>query len=123
MSENKTISAESEVKEEIFLTDAAKEEVKRLISQQSDNDSLMLRIGVEGGGCSGLSYVMSFDKTMDEFDSTFDFGGVKVVVDGKSLVYMAGTTIDFSKEILSGGFKFNNPMSARGCGCGTSFSV
>ena len=66
MSEDKTISAESEVKEEIFLTDAAKEEVKRLISQQSDNDNLMLRVGVEGGGCSGLSYVMSFDKKIEE---------------------------------------------------------
>ena len=113
----------TETEDTIILTPAATAEVKRLIGQQDDNEGMMLRIGVEGGGCSGLSYAMSFDKEAGEFDKTFDFDGLNVVVDTKSLLYMGGTTIDFSNEILSGGFKFSNPKSARGCGCGTSFSV
>lgn len=113
----------AETEDTIFITPAATAEVKRLIAEQNDNDSHMLRIGVEGGGCSGLSYAMSFEKEAGEYDKTFEFDGLKVVVDSKSLMYMSGTTIDFNNEILSGGFKFSNPKSSRGCGCGTSFSV
>jgi iron-sulfur cluster assembly protein len=107
----------------IIMTPAAVTEVKRLISEEEDNEGLMLRVGVQGGGCGGLSYVMAFDKDKNEYDRTLDFDGLTVVVDTKSLLYMAGTVIDFSKEILSGGFKFANPKSSRSCGCGTSFSV
>jgi iron-sulfur cluster assembly protein len=107
----------------ISFTTAAIDEVNRLIGQQEDNDGLMLRVGVQGGGCSGLSYKMEFAKAVDEFDRTFDFDTLTVIVDAKSLVYLNGTTIDFSSEILSGGFKFNNPMSSRDCSCGSSFSV
>lgn len=107
----------------IRLTPAAAAEIKRLIAQQEDSEGLMLRIGVEGGGCSGLSYRMVFDRRVGEFDHTIDYNGLTVVVDAKSLVYIQGTTIDFSSEILTGGFKFDNPMAARNCGCGTSFSV
>lgn len=109
--------------ETITLTSTAAAAIKRLIDQQEDNNGLMLRISVKGGGCSGLTYDMAFDREVGEFDKTFDFEGVTVVVDLKSLTYMGGTTIDFSDEILSGGFKFSNPKSSRGCGCGTSFSV
>jgi iron-sulfur cluster assembly protein len=107
----------------VNLTPAAIAEVKRLISQQENPDGLMLRVGVQGGGCSGLSYKMEFARQVDEFDRTFDFDGLKVVIDAKSLIYMDGTTIEFNSEILNGGFKFNNPMSTRSCGCGSSFSV
>ncbi len=109
--------------ETIFMTPAATAEIKRIIEQQDNKGNLMLRVGVEGGGCSGLSYAMSFETEVGEFDKTFEFYGVKVVVDIKSLMYIGGTTIDFNNEILTGGFKFENPKSARGCGCGTSFSV
>ncbi len=84
---------------------------------------MMLRVAIQGGGCSGLSYTMAFETNKAEFDKAFDCDGLTVLVDAKSLMYLGGTTIDFSKEILSGGFKFNNPKSARSCGCGTSFSV
>ncbi len=107
----------------LTATPAAIEEIKRLIGRQPDPETVMLRVGVKGGGCSGLTYHMSFDRTAGEFDRTYTFDGLTVVVDMKSLVYMAGTTIDFSTEILNGGFKFSNPKAVRGCGCGTSFSV
>ncbi len=112
-----------DMKDEIQLTPAAVKETKRLISQQDKAAELMLRIAVKGGGCSGLTYDMAFTTESGEFDKVFDFDGLKVVVDQKSLVYMNGTRIDFSTEMLTGGFKFENPMSKRGCGCGTSFSV
>jgi len=107
----------------ISATPAAINEIKRLIGGQPDPGTAMLRVGVKGGGCSGLTYHMSFDRAAGEFDRTFAFDGITIVVDLKSLVYMAGTTIDFSSEILNGGFKFQNPKATRGCGCGTSFSV
>lgn len=107
----------------IYLTPAAVAEVKRLLAGQEDGDGLMLRVSVQGGGCSGLSYDMNFDRIQGEFDSVFEFDGLKVVVDAKSILYIGGTTIDFTKELLTGGFKFDNPNSARNCGCGTSFSV
>jgi len=107
----------------ISATPAAINEIKRLIGGQPDPGTAMLRVGVKGGGSSGLTYHMSFDRAAGEFDRTFAFDGITIVVDLKSLVYMAGTTIDFSSEILNGGFKFQNPKATRGCGCGTSFSV
>jgi len=116
---NKNETAE----EAITLTPAAVAEVKRLISTQEDNTGLMLRVGIQGGGCSGLSYKMEFAREVEEFDRLLEFDGLKVVIDAKSLVYMNGTTIDFNTELLNGGFKFDNPMSTRSCGCGSSFSV
>lgn len=107
----------------VTVTPAAIKEIKRLIGGQPDPDMVLLRVGVKGGGCSGLTYHMSFDRAAGEFDRTFAFDGITIVVDMKSLVYMAGTTIDFSAEILNGGFRFQNPKAVRGCGCGTSFSV
>jgi iron-sulfur cluster assembly protein len=107
----------------VSVTPAAIKEIKRLIGGQPDPETAMLRVGVKGGGCSGLTYHMSFDRAAGEFDRTFTCDGITIVVDMKSLVYMAGTTIDFSSEILNGGFKFQNPKATRGCGCGTSFSV
>lgn len=109
--------------EQIYLAPKAIAEIKRLISEQEDNDGMMLRIGVQGGGCSGLSYSMSFEKKTDEYDKVFEFDGLGIIVDTKALMYLGGTNIDYSDEILSGGFKFSNPNSTRSCGCGTSFSV
>ena len=111
------------VEEAVTLTPAAVAEIRRLISLQENNAGLMLRIGIQGGGCSGLSYKMEFAREVEEFDRLLEFDGLKVVIDAKSLIYMNGTTIDFNAELLNGGFKFNNPMSTRSCGCGSSFSV
>lgn len=123
---NKSNTPASENKQQgcpIHLTPAAVAEIKRLMTQQNLGEDSMLRVGVQGGGCGGLTYRMEFDNVLGDNDRTLEFGSLTVVVDAKSLVYMDGTTIDFSRELLTGGFKFDNPLSARSCGCGTSFSV
>jgi iron-sulfur cluster assembly protein len=107
----------------VRLTPAAVAEVRRLMTEQKLGEDVMLRIGVQGGGCGGLTYRMEFDNAAVESDRKLEFDDLTVVVDAKSLAYMDGTTIDFSRELLTGGFKFDNPLSSRSCGCGTSFSV
>ena len=106
----------------IQLTDMAKQEVKKLIEQQG-NPGAFLRVGVKGGGCSGLSYEVKFDDKMNEYDRVYEIGGVKVVCDSKSFIYLDGMAIDYSKELVGGGFKFINPNATGTCGCGTSFSA
>ena len=84
----------------------------------------ILRVGVKGGGCSGLSYFLDFeDGDGREGDSVVDFGGVKVRVDPKSLNYLTETELDFDTNLLNGGFRFRNPQAKRSCSCGESFSV
>lgn len=105
----------------VTLTDAAKSEVSRLIRENQLEDSV-LRMGVRGGGCSGLSYTLGFDKDISEYDHLIEFGeGVKVAVDMKSMLYLKGTEVDFTTDLLGGGFKFNNPNARKSCGCGSSF--
>jgi len=82
-----------------------------------------LRLGVKGGGCSGLSYAIAFDSHPRERDRIFTFDGVRVFVDPKSFVYLNGMTLDYEETLMRQGFNFINPNSARSCGCGTSFSV
>ncbi len=106
----------------LAITPQAVKEVKRLISEEGD-DVLYLRLGVEAGGCSGLSYAMGFDTKKTDTDRVFEFDGVQTLVDAKALLYMAGTTLDFSGGMMGGGFKFINPKAQRSCGCGSSFSV
>ena len=103
------------------VTSAAVAEMKRLLKKQVDPE-LTVRLGVRGGGCSGLNYDIRMDKPR-ESDRQYDFDGVRVVVDKKSIVLLAGSTLDFSDDLLQGGFRFNNPNAKRSCGCGTSFSV
>ena len=106
----------------IQLTDVAKEEIKKLIEQQR-NPGAFLRVGVKGGGCSGLSYDVKFDDKINEYDRVYDVNGVKVVCDSKSFIYLDGMAIDYSKELVGGGFRFVNPNATGTCGCGTSFSA
>ncbi len=106
----------------IALTDSAVEEVKKLLSQQNKT-GVFLRLGVKGGGCSGLTYDVKLDDKLEEWDRAFDTAGVKVVCDSKSFVYLDHMTVDFSRELVGGGFKFINPNATGSCGCGTSFSV
>lgn len=105
----------------VTLTDAAKSEVARLIKENQLEESV-LRMGVRGGGCSGLSYTLGFDKDTTDYDHLIEFeSGVKVAVDMKSALYLKGTEVDFTTDLLGGGFKFNNPNARKSCGCGSSF--
>jgi iron-sulfur cluster assembly protein len=87
-------------------------------------DSHHLRVGVKGGGCSGLSYVMDFDTTIESTDDTVEIdGGLKVVIDRKSVLYLYGTELDYSDGLNGKGFQWVNPNASRTCGCGESFSL
>ena len=86
------------------------------------DDDLYLRLGVESGGCSGMSYSMAFDSNKTDFDREFEFDGLKVIVDFKALRPLAGTILDYQGGLLGGGFQFKNPNAKRSCGCGSSFS-
>ncbi|MGE5693228.1 MAG: HesB/IscA family protein [Candidatus Zixiibacteriota bacterium] len=105
----------------ILITETAVREIKKILSQQAPGT--FLRVGVKGGGCSGLSYLMNLDTQTGELDRSFMFGDVKVVVDAKALVYLNGLTLDYTGDLLNGAFRFNNPQAKRSCGCGSSFSV
>lgn len=106
----------------VDLTDKAAEEVKRLIEAQNLQDHY-LRIGVEGGGCSGLMYSLHLDNQLNDSDRVFEAKGVKMVCNPQSAVYLNGTTIDYVTSMVGGGFKFINPNATRSCGCGSSFSA
>jgi iron-sulfur cluster assembly protein len=106
----------------ITLTPAAIKEIKRLVNVQGITEG-GLRLGVKGGGCSGLSYTINFDEKIGPHDQVYDFEGVKVIVDTKSAIYLQGTQLDFQKDLMSGSFKFVNPNANKTCGCGESFSA
>ena len=106
----------------IQLTENAHKAVERLMSEQGKSGALF-RVGVKGGGCSGMTYEVKFDDKQNEQDRLFDLNGVKLVCDIKSLLYIDGMTIDFSTELVGGGFRFINPKATGSCGCGTSFAV
>ncbi len=106
----------------IKVTDKAKKQAIRLMEDEG-KDGYFIRVGVEGGGCSGLMYQLTFDNTDKEGDKEFMDNGIKVVVDKKSFLYLIGTTLDFSGGLNGKGFVFNNPNADRTCGCGESFAV
>lgn len=107
----------------ISLTDKAVFEVKRIIAEQNLEEAPALRLGVSGGGCSGFSYVMTFDTEVREGDLTADYEGLKVVLDGGAVPYIDNTVVDFNDDVTKRGFVFNNPNADDNCGCGNSFSV
>ena len=106
----------------ITLTEAALKEVKRLMNVQGITEG-GLRLGIKGGGCSGLSYTINFDDKIGQYDSVFETDGVKLIVDAKSAIYLQGTQLDFQKDLMGGSFKFINPNAQKTCGCGESFSA
>ena len=106
----------------IELTPKAVEMAKKAIDRRG-TPTAALRLGVRGGGCSGASYVIEFADKIRERDHVFEFDGVKVVVDPKSLVYLRGTVLDYEVKLMSHGFKFRNPNEKKGCGCGESFAI
>ena len=105
----------------ITLTEAAAERVKAFLANRGKG--VGLRLGVKTSGCSGMAYVIEFADEADAEDTVFEDKGVRVLIDPKSLIYLDGTELDFAKEGLNEGFKFNNPNVKDSCGCGESFTV
>ncbi|MDH5435795.1 MAG: iron-sulfur cluster assembly protein IscA [Gammaproteobacteria bacterium] len=105
----------------ITLTDVAAERVSQFL--ESRGKGIGLRLGVKTTGCSGMAYVLEFIDEVAPEDQVFEDKGVKVIVDPKSLVYIDGTELDYTREGLNEGFKFNNPNVKDSCGCGESFTV
>ncbi len=109
----------------ILISDKAKTRVEALMADAGvvGDDSYFLRVGVVGGGCSGLSYKLDFDNTTKPMDQVFEDKGVKIVCDLKSFLYLVNTELEFSDGLNGKGFYFNNPNASRSCGCGDSFAV
>jgi len=109
----------------IYISDKAKSKVVQLMADASiaNDPSYFVRVGVVGGGCSGLSYKLDFDNEVKPMDQVFEDNGVKIVTDLKSFLYLVNTTLDFSDGLNGKGFYFSNPNASRTCGCGESFAV
>jgi iron-sulfur cluster assembly accessory protein len=109
--------------EPVQLTAKAIEMVKAAMAREQRGPEYALRVGVVGGGCSGFSYAMSFDKDAKPDDTLIETGGIRVLVDAASREYLDGTTLDYVSGLHGSGFKFENPRAQRTCGCGSSFSA
>ncbi|MFT4752990.1 MAG: iron-sulfur cluster assembly protein [Salibacteraceae bacterium] len=107
----------------IDVTDAARNEAKRLLDQSDLGTESFIRVSVKGGGCSGLMYDLDFDNKLQTDDKKMEDNGLAVVVDKKSFLYLIGTQLDFSGGLNGKGFQFINPNASRTCGCGESFAV
>ena len=107
----------------ITVSENAKQHAMELMKAENHPVGSFIRVGVEGGGCSGLSYMLEFDSKMKEGDQVFEDKGIKIVVDRKSFLYLVGTELEYSGGLNGKGFVFKNPNASRTCGCGESFSV
>ena len=107
----------------VFVSEGAVAFARQKLAQRGTPDA-SVRLGIKGGGCSGFSYVIQFeDEPPRERDYVFEYGGIRFLVDKKSMLYLAGTTLDYEKTVMFQGFKFKNPNEATSCGCGHSFTV
>jgi iron-sulfur cluster assembly protein len=107
----------------VTLTEKAATEVKKIITEQNLPEGTVLRVGVQGGGCSGFSYSLGFDTGTTEKDRVSDIHGVKLAVEKKFDPYLEGTVVDYYDGLEKRGFVFNNPNVVKSCGCGSSFQV
>jgi iron-sulfur cluster assembly protein len=107
----------------VTITPRAAEEIRKIKVENIIPEFHALRLGVKGGGCSGMSYVLAFDENPKERDTVYQLEGLMIYIDPKSQFYLSGTTLDFSDGLSGRGFVFNNPNAARTCGCGHSFGV
>jgi len=107
----------------ISVTDKAKERIIALRVEEQRPEHSNIRVSVKGGGCSGLMYDLGFDEQINPADQVFEDKGIKILVDKKSLLYLLGTTLDFTDGLNGKGFQFINPNASRTCGCGESFAV
>ena len=111
------------VTEDVNITDKALIEIKRIMQENKIPENYGLRIGVKGGGCSGLSYSLGFDGEVKPTDTIIEKDGVSIFIDMKSYLYLTGTEFDYSNGLSGKGFVFNNPNAKRTCGCGSSFGA
>ena len=107
----------------VTLSEKAAQEVKRIIEEQGTPEGVVLRVGVQGGGCSGFAYSLNFDTATSDRDRVTEIHGVKLAVEKKFDPYLDGTVIDFYDGLEKRGFVFNNPNVVKSCGCGSSFQV
>jgi iron-sulfur cluster assembly protein len=108
----------------VTVSEKALEHVIELMMNQGISpDTHYLRVGVKGGGCSGLSYAMDFDDTVTDMDEIVDLNSLKVIIDKKSVLYLYGTELDYSDGLNGKGFNWINPQASRTCGCGESFAL
>jgi len=114
------IAVETETSEDITVLPGAANKVRTLLAER-DLAGHGLRVFVAGGGCSGMQYGMAIEREPGEFDSVFEYEGVKVFVDPTSLMYLAGSSIDYVDNLMGGGFRIDNPKAVTTCGCGHSF--
>jgi iron-sulfur cluster assembly protein len=106
----------------VQFTEGAMKRLRAVLAKHGNAPELHVRVGVRGGGCSGLSYVLDVDTRVTEKDEIYDVEGIRVVIDRKSRRFLEGTVIDYSFQNLLAGFTFRNPNAERSCGCGTSFT-
>ena len=111
------------INDEIVLSEKARTEIAKIMAANNIPETYGLRVGVKGGGCSGLSYSLGFDKEAREGDKHITIDGVNIFVDPKSLFYLSGTQLDYTDGLNGKGFVFNNPNATKSCGCGSSFGV
>lgn len=108
----------------VKVSDQAKAKAAQLMTEEGFNPVTdYIRVGVKSGGCSGLEYVLKFDNAISETDQVFEDNDVKIIIDKKSVLYLAGTVLEYSGGLNGKGFIFNNPNASRTCGCGESFSL
>ncbi|WP_080054176.1 HesB/IscA family protein [Spirosoma aerolatum] len=107
----------------VTVSEIAKNKIIELRQKDGLADEYAIRVAVQGGGCSGLMYDLQFDATQQPTDHVVEDKGIKILVDRKSLLYLAGTELDFSDGLNGKGFQFKNPNATRTCGCGESFAV
>ncbi len=117
------MSEQVSLQNEIDITEKAIKQVRRIKEENNIPETYGLRVGVKGGGCSGLTYQLGFDGEAKDGDTVIEKDGIKVFIDGKSIFYLSGTVLDFSDGLNGKGFSFNNPNATKTCGCGESFGV
>jgi iron-sulfur cluster assembly protein len=106
----------------IYLSDKAADKVQQIMKNES-KEGWALRVGIKGGGCSGFTYTINFDKEANDNDQIFEDKGVKILVDPKSFIFLTGTQLDYVDSLTGAGFTFSNPNATKTCGCGTSFQA
>lgn len=107
----------------VTITDKAKSRILEIMETERYDENYFVRVGVDSGGCSGLSYQLNFDNVEKKGDQVFEDKGIKICLDIKSYLYLAGTELDYSDGLTGKGFEFHNPNASRTCACGESFSV
>ena len=115
--------SEVQTKNDITISGKAIKEIHKIMEENNFTPDVGLRVGVKGGGCSGLTYSMGFDPESRDSDTIIEQDDIKLYVDGKSLFYLMGTELDFTNGLNGKGFVFNNPNAKKTCGCGESFGV